>query len=418
MNKYLSMFRLVVIALAIVAIGALLGWYFFLAGKSSQVQQQNTGTGDQTVAPSFQGTTGSTYANVVSTLGVSSGASTVSTSSRLWEVSAVPVAGFGWRTGQAPGLYFVERSSGYVFDAQTQNHSVVRLTNTLRPKTYEAWATLDGSVVERGIDDNGNLITFAGKVATSSSIAVTGSVSTSSSDLSGTDLPTGISAVAVDPSSDTLFYLVPGASSVQLISTNFAGQKERQLFSSALTGWQLLAPGDGTVYLLQNPLDGVLGYAYQIGKTGSLSAVAQGPGLTILPRASSGMMLLGSSSSDGALALFVRASASAPAVSLPIRTVADKCAWAPGQNAIAYCGVPKSVPSQQFLDDWYKGLVHTSDTIYQINASDASSSLLYDPTGDTSAQLDVEYMSVDPSGQYLAFINAKDQSLWVLRIAQ
>jgi hypothetical protein len=62
--------------------------------------------------------------------------------------------------------------------------------------------------------------------------------------------------------------------------------------------------------------------------------------------------------------------------------------------------------------------VHTSDEFYEVDASAASTTLLYDPSGDTSAQLDVEDPSVDPSGQYIAFINAKDQSLWVLRIAQ
>ena len=111
----------------------------------------------------------------------------------------------------------------------------------------------------------------------------------------------------------------------------------------------------------------------------------------------------------------------------PIQTIADKCTWAPTSpeapqgkpgDLIAYCGVPQTIPSQQFLDDWYKGIVHTSDEFYEVDASAASTTLLYNPQGDTSASLDVEDPSVDPSGQYLAFINAADQSLWVLRIEQ
>ena len=73
---------------------------------------------------------------------------------------------------------------------------------------------------------------------------------------------------------------------------------------------------------------------------------------------------------------------------------------------------------EQFLDDWYKGLLHTSDTFYEIDAAAASTTQIYDPSGDTNAQFDVEDMSVDPSGQFLAFINARDMSLWVLRIVQ
>jgi hypothetical protein len=200
------------------------------------------------------------------------------------------------------------------------------------------------------------------------------------------------------------------------VSTNWSGAKEKTLFSSPIEGWHLLTPGNGTVVLLQDPLDGEEGYAYTL-TGGTLSLLAEGPGLTVLPRASSGALLFGASA-NGTLSLFAQSAAARTPVLLPIRTIADKCAWAPGAAPIAYCGVPQSVPSQQFLDDWYKGIVHTSDEFYAVDASAASTTLLYNPQGDTSASLDVEDPSVDPSGQYIAFINAADQSLWVLRIAQ
>jgi hypothetical protein len=413
MKKYRTLFRLVAVCLIIIVLGGLLGWYYFLHAKNSQVNAENAGTGYGTAAPTFEGSTGSTYANVISTLGEQPGVTATSSTSRLWEVSEVPVAGFGWQGGNSATLDFVERSSGYVFEAQTQGRSVVRLTDTLRPKIYEASVSLDGSVMERSIDDTGALITFTGTVASSSSADATSSVG----DLLGNDLPTGILAIAADPAYDALLYLIPGPSGATIVSTDRTGQHEKQLFSSAITGWRLIAPGDDTLVLLQDPLDGVEGYAYRLQKSGGLSLIAQEPGLTVLPQASSTALLYGASS-NGTLALFVRSSAGSPAQALPLQTVADKCAWAPNASPFAYCGVPQTIPSQQFLDDWYKGLVHTSDEFYEIDASAASSTLLYDPIGDTSAQLDVEDPSVDPTGQYLAFINAKDQSLWVLRLAQ
>jgi hypothetical protein len=428
MERYTSLLRIAAVIIVVLALGALFGWYYFLQGKNSQTNAENAGAGYGTAAPVFVGSTGSSYANVVSTLGEQAGVTSTSSTSRLWEVSEVPVAGFGWQSSSSPSLYFVERSSGYVFDAQTQARAVTRLTDTLRPKIYEASVSLDGSVLERSVDDTGALITFAGAVASSTpDVQVTGSsTSATAADLIGSDLPTGIGAIAVDPQYDTLFYTIPGASGVSLVSTNFAGEKEKSLFSSAIDGWRLFAPGDGSVVMLQAPLDGVEGYAYQLQKGGSFSLIAQAPGLTVLPRASSTTLIFGSSS-NGALALFAQSSSTATPEQLSIQTVADKCAWAPASpgvskgvvgNLIAYCGVPETTPSQQFLDDWYKGLVHTSDKFYEVDVSAASTTLLYDPSGDTNAQLDVEDASVDPTGQYLAFINAKDQSLWVLRIAQ
>jgi hypothetical protein len=266
--------------------------------------------------------------------------------------------------------------------------------------------------LERSVDQAGTIVTFAGVIATSSAVTATSSPDT----LQGQELPQNVRSVAADPLSDTLYFTIAGPSGISLVSTNWAGQKEKQLFTSAITQWRLLADGDGSVILLQSPLDGIEGYAYRLQKNGALSPLAQAPGLTLLPNASSSALIFGVSQ-GGALSLFSQSSASSSPERLSIQTIADKCAWGPGKSLIAYCGAPTQVASQQFLDDWYKGIVHTSDKFYEIDAQAASTTLLYDPAGDTQIAIDVEDPMVDPSGQYIAFTNAADQSLWVLRIA-
>jgi hypothetical protein len=289
----------------------------------------------------------------------------------------------------------------------------VRLTDTLRPKTYEALFAANGSVIERSLDGTGTIITFAGSLSTSTPSAASSSLET----LSGVDLAQGIGAVAVDPVSRTIFYTIDGPSGGSLLSSDWTGAKEKHLFSSSIEDWRIFAPGDGSVDLVQAPEDGIEGYAYQLQKSGALTLLAQGPGLTILPRASSTALLFGESR-NGALSLFAQLSGNAAPTLLPVQTIADKCAWLPGQSPIAYCGVPQAITSQQFLDDWYKGVVHTSDQVWKIDASLATSTLLYSPQTDTGLSLDIEDPSVDPTGNYIAFINAADQSLWVLRINQ
>ncbi|HTR18533.1 MAG TPA: hypothetical protein VMH91_00950 [Candidatus Paceibacterota bacterium] len=413
MKKYMTLLRLVITGIAVLALGALLGWYYFLHGAQQQVTTDSAARSFGSGAPSFEGTAGSTYQNAASTLGESvGGVSTSTPAARLWEVSQVPVAGLGWQNGSVPTLRFVERSSGNVLEATPSDHGIMRLTDTLRPEIYAALITLDGSVLERSVDDSGTLITFAGNVATTTETSATSSPDM----LQGVELPQGIRTIAADPLSDTLYYAIAQPSGISLVSTNWAGQKEKQLYSSPLTQWRLITDGDGGVVLLQAPADGVEGYAYRLQKNGSLSLVAQAPGLTLLPDASTTALLFGTSQ-GGTLSLFTQSSASASPQRLSIQTVADKCAWGPGKSLTAYCGVPTQTGSQQFLDDWYKGIVHTSDTFYEVDAQAASTTLLYDPTGDTQNGLDVEDPMVDPSGQYIAFTNAADQSLWILRIA-
>lgn len=407
-NKNLG---IIVAILIVVVIGGFFGWYTFLNTARTQTNQENAARNYGGVLPSFVGPAGSTYQNIVSTLSQGSGSGITSTSSRLWEVSIAPVAGFAWGPASSnPSLYFVERSTGYEFQAHTQDRSVARLSDTLRPKTYEALIASDGSVIERSVDDTGTIITFAGQIAFANS--------TSTATLAGIALPQNIRSIAIDPVSRTIYYAIPQQSGIAVVSSDWTGKKEKHLFSSPFAGWKLIAPGDGSLYLMQKPLDGAAGYAYKIQKDGSLLPVAQALGLTIAPRASSAALLY-SASNGGTLALFAQQSPKAAVVQLPIHTIAEKCAWVSGgagASAIAYCGVPQSVPSQQFLDDWYKGVAHTSDIFYAVDTAQASSSVLYDPRGAIGGQIDAEDLSVDPSGQYLAFINAIDQSFWVLRI--
>ena len=139
------------------------------------------------------------------------------------------------------------------------------------------------------------------------------------------------------------------------------------------------------------------------------------PGLTILPKESSSALLWGRSVA-GALTLFARVSASATAIEIPLRTIADKCVWSPSATATAYCAVPQGVVSQNFLDEWYRGAAHSSDSIWRVDVGAGSAELVYTP--DTGVVIDVMSPVIDRGGNYISFINATDRSLWLLRLSQ
>ncbi|HUO56274.1 MAG TPA: hypothetical protein VMU27_02480 [Candidatus Paceibacterota bacterium] len=404
-------------AIFIVSIlGALLGWYVYLRQQQGAIQATTIESGLNAPAPSFTGSSGSTPTNQAQANTGAAFAGNATSSAVLWEVDASPVAGMGFvDTATEEYLYYVERGNGYVFSAHPSTQTSVRLTNTLLPKIYEAFFANDGSVIERSIDKNGNLTTFLGTVSASSSVT-TSATTTPLMQLSGVYLQTGIEHIALNPVSKAIFYLAPNKSGgVDGITEQWSGTGKTTIFSSNIRSWLPYFLSDGTTILLESPADGMPGYAYSVSASGALTPLVRNVnGLTILPKPSSSLLVYGSSSGN-TLSLYGATTSSATL--LPVATVADKCVWLPGKSEIVYCAVPNFTPANDFLDNWYKGLADSSDDWWKIDLLTGTSVRIYSPSADNYS-FDVENPMIDPSGNYISFINAPDQSLWVLRVTQ
>ena len=410
-----SILLYILIATLVLLMGGLTGWYLYLHSKTSSTQAVDIARGLYAPPPTFSGNLGSTAANT-SDAGVPTGGITQPNTpiQRLWQVDHGPVAGMAFDlpakpTASSTDLYFVERANGYVFVGNAQTQKTMRLTNTLMPKIYEAlFAPAQKGVILRSLDTNGAITTFAGSFASTT-------VATSSAPLalSGRYLPTNISHIIVDPKSGALFYLTPTAAAYGVTGTSVSwnGTKSKQVFSSTLANWQPQYVGT-QIALIESPADDLPGYAYALKSGGALSLLfGPVPGLEILPNPQ-GDAFLYSASSLGTLSLYAQVGKKAPAL-LPIKTIAEKCVWAPGKSLMVYCAVPGNVASAHFLSDWFQGAVHTADTWWQIDTSEGTAQVFYT----MSRALDVQDPQIDPTGNYIAFINGSDQSLWMLRIA-
>ena len=106
-------------------------------------------------------------------------------------------------------------------------------------------------------------------------------------------------------------------------------------------------------------------------------------------------------------------------VTLPLKTVADKCVWSSNpegsKELIAYCAVPQIIATRNFLETRYQGRAYTSDDWWRVNAADGTVDFLYSPEG---ASLDVENPIIDEKDETIAFINRSDKTLWVFRIGE
>lgn len=331
---------------------------------------------------------------------------------QLSHIHSKPIAGMTFtKIAGNERLRYVERSSGYLFEANPETATTIRVTNTLTPKIHEALFTTDGRIIQRSLSDAGNIVTTIGSTSTSAGSAP----DASSTALSSIALIQNIAHITSDPKTGALFYLVNETPGAVGIRSEWNGGKQKRIFTSVIPHWRSQWLSDGRIILTQAASDDIPGYAYEMKSDGTLAPLVRSvPGLTILPRA--GGALLYGQSSGGALALFARVRADATAIRLPIRTIADKCVWKSGKDLIAYCGVPQGITARYFLDDWYRGATHSSDALWRIDASAGTAEVVYTPETDIS--IDMENLTINSAGTHIAFMNAADKSLWLLRIEE
>lgn len=408
--------RYIALGIIFVVLIALGIWYATLSGRTASIERLGEARGFGEAIPSFGESIGSTFENIAT--GISAGQSSPQAGDEggepptLWQASAVPVAGIGFVGSSSPTMRFVEKATGYVFEVDPRSGSVRRLSNTLIPKVQEALIAQSGAILLRYLDDSGRTSTFSGMLATS----------TDTGPLAGRELPKLISSIAFSPNGSEVFYIVPdGTGAFSGVRARADGTQQKKMISTALSGWKVTWGADGIV-LSQRAASGIPGHAYAIAETsGATEPLAGGvPGLLTLPGPRPGEVLY-SAASGNTIDTYARAGKNAATLSLPIRTLAEKCAWNPAVVLEILCAAPQTIPPH-YLDNWYRGATHTLDVWWRIDAARGTAEQLQSATSEVfgsdplSGASDVMGPIIDARGEYLAFLDAKDESLWLLRL--
>lgn len=407
LNSYVV--RYVAAAILVMILGGLLGWYVFVHQQISSTDTLDAARGFGG-SSSFGGETGSAFENLIGgiTGAIAGGDEERKAAPRLWQITRTPVAGHGFAS-TSPRLYFAERASGNILIADPHTSKIERLTNTLFPRVVEAIFAVDGSVVLRSIGENGEILSYAGRIATSTSPAA----GDTPMKLEGVLLPQDIVSIAARSNPNELFFIAKeqaGGSSG--VTSDWGGGGQKRLLVSKLSDWTALLLEDGTKYVVQKPADDVAGFAFKLLGSGSLERyIGDVAGLMILPKSGSSAMLY-SSVSGGAYSLFGRTSDKSTYTRFPVRTRADKCVWSRDARLIVYCAVPGTQGAN--LKGSFDGSEHTLDSWWRIDVSANTAEQIYVP--DSSVALDVENPRIDPTGTYIAFMNTADKTLWMLTI--
>ncbi len=415
MPTYQTIFKYIGIAAIILLLVGLSGWYFFLRNRTDNIAANDAARGFNIAVPSFTGSRSSTSENIASGVGGDSLLFVSQTNQRpprLWRASQSPVAGMGFLAGTTI-LRYVERSTGYIYDIDPKTGKVERRTNTLLPKIYDADLVSDGTVMMHTLDESAAKTTLFGRLSTTTS-------EDGFAKLDTTALGGNVRSVAPSPTSpEMLITTVTTGGTGVLVRSISTGDAPELILTLPLASMEPLWLADGRMFISERPASGVPGNAYAVASTTLQPVVRNVPGLVALPRASSTALLY--SSDDGTrLRFFVRPSVDTSALELSLQTTAAKCIWSPGaaasSPAIAYCAAPQNIPPTQFTDQWLRGLIHTQDSWFRLDVGTGRADRFFVP--ETSVAIDVENPIIDAGGGYIAFINARDKSLWILRISE
>ena len=284
-----------------------------------------------------------------------------------------------------------------------------RLTNTTIPRVYEALFNEGGDIaLLRYLDsDEKTIQTFVARIPETEP----GQEGT----LRGEFLPRDIRDLSLSPVKNEVFYMLKTDDGVAGFVAPLKSPAQRiQIFSFPISEWIAQWTDGKTIILTSKASAFVPGYAYAIpsdGKTGMKKTLGGFPGLTTLFNAN-GSRALFSSSVQGGMALWTSDLKKNSSRSTIFGTLPEKCVW--GKDGITiFCGIPASLNPASYPDDWYKGLVSFTDTVWKIDTETGASFALLDP-GDLGSDFDIIKPFLSADERYLFFTNKKDMTLWML----
>jgi hypothetical protein len=313
------------------------------------------------------------------------------------------------KTEFVPALRYVARATGNIYETFADTIAENQFSSTVIPKVYDAYFGNKGqSVAMRYLDTDGKTIeTFLGVLPKESLSANPSTIN----QITGSLLPKNIEDISISPDSSNMFYLFDSGNDLIGTTLNFLNNKKIQIFDSPFTEWLSGWPNSKTITLTTKPSSTVPGYMYEINSADGKNfnqVWGEVNGLTTLTSPDGKLVLYG----DGNLNLSVYNISTNTSTLLGVKTLPEKCVWGSASDAV-YCAVPKSIPAGQYPDAWYQGEVSFSDQIWRVAIKTGNSTMLVDPlTISGGEDVDGIKLALDPSANYLFFVNKKDSYLW------
>ncbi len=412
MSKQTAIIFILVVFLG--ALGALI-WFYFSFNSGSSIKPLPITTTD--VYDPF-GTRGGDSAAVGTTTETETNNTVINntlTADKMRIISEEPISGFSIIENvktKKTDIHYILRANGNIYETYTDSPELKRLSITTVLKVYESTWLPDGQklIIRYLKGDTENIETFSVKIN-----PATTTLNEFEGGIDGNHLPENISALAINPLGDKLFYLTENLNGVTGYISKPDGLNKKILFESPLVEWLVSWPKEEIITMNTKPSAKVAGYLYFLNsKIGSFSKVIGNiNGLTSKTN-STATEVLYSDSTRNVSKLYLLNIKSGESKLLPWETFPEKCVWSNTNSKIIYCAVPKGFPTGEYPDVWYQGLASFTDDVWMIDTETMTSTLVFDIEAETNNKIDVTDIQIDKKDGFLFFTNKTDLTFWSL----
>lgn len=417
-KKPILLISLIILALGLAGVAY---WYFlFKAEPITQNPDQNSVGGFQPFgnAPTSNQDNST---NVEPTVNASSTSSSAPIP-KLRLLSNSPVGGYGASTtANSSVVRWIDRGRGNVYEASNESLTIKAISNTIIPKTLSSiWNKNLTAFINSLIENDLTITTVYTEIKpqkiSADQLSENSENNQTPFELKGSKLPKNITAYAVSPNKDRIIMIIKeGDTSVGYIST-FSGASVTKIFDTPATQLNVEWPENDTIAITTKASASIGGFLYFVNpKTGVWKKIL-GPiaGLSTKVSRDAKYVAASFTGKPDSLPISIYNVATGKVIESPLNTLAEKCVWGKFYKDILYCGSPNQKDSATYPDDWYKGKVSFSDSLWQMNVSTEEISQLYSLQKNADRPIDAINLQLDDNDDYLYFMNKSDLSLWSL----
>lgn len=345
-----------------------------------------------------------------------------SASVQIKKISNVAVAGITFinKNGQNI-LRYIEKGNGNIKEIAFDETIPTSVTNTTITAIFDSFWSNDGeSLIFKRLDGPNNVIQTIFGTINENLEAINSGVEIKKLDT--TLLPQNILEVAVSPDKKRAVYMIrEGENTIGVVSDfNKTGPSnpKTQIWKSPIKEWSVSWPSLNSISLLTKPSSGIKGYLYSLGVgIGNQleKIIGDVPGLTAIKSLTGEKLIYSETTGTGFLTYIIDNEEEGMDI-FPVRTIPEKCVFSKINENVLYCGVPSLITGSKYPDSWYQGLVSFSDNIYKIDLDVNFSGIIAgrEKMGGEGVDLINPILSDDEN--YLAFINKKDSTPWIVKI--
>ncbi len=325
---------------------------------------------------------------------------------RLRQLTTKPVIGFTevQATSTDPvDIYFAEAGTGHIYKIDLTSGEETRISNTTIGEAALASFSKDGAAVAiRARNDR------------RSNELVLGLIDTTKPGIEETKLKADVYDFTL-VSSSTLLYTTKTPVGMVAHSRNWRTETEKDIFTipffEANISWGSNENSPHVVYPKPSYL--LEGFLYQFSKGKMERLPAAGFGLTAINTPD---YIVYTTTKDYITKSNIYDTTNETKVGAPIIMLPEKCVPDMKESLYVWCAYQNKKLDLGFPDDWNRGEMSFTDSLWRVNLKEAGADFLIDTLEESGREIDVTNMTIGNSETALYFINKNDNSLWMYEL--